>query len=108
MPKAKKIKLVVFVPTSHLEKVRQAICGAGAGRLGNYDNCTFISQGIGTFRPLPGAKPHLGQVGILTRVKEARVETIVFKKDLRAVVKALKQAHPYEEIAYDVIPLLDN
>jgi len=101
----KRYKLVVFVPVSHLEKVRKAVCGVGAGKLGHYDNCTFISYGIGTFRPLVGAKPHIGKVGKLARVKEARLETLVLAKDLPSVLKALKQTHPYEEIAYDVIPL---
>lgn len=99
-------KLVVFVPITRTEKVRQAICAAGAGKVGSrYDNCTFIIRGIGTFRPLKGAKPHTGKVGKLARAKEARIETIVAKKDLKKVTTALLSAHPYEEPAFDLYPL---
>lgn len=101
-----KYKLVVFVPQSHVEQVRVAICAAGAGKIGKkYDNCTFMSSGIGTFRPLEGAKPHIGQVGHIERVGEARLETIVLKKDLKKVIAAMQAAHPYEEAAYDVYRL---
>jgi len=96
-------KLVTFVPASHLEKVRKAICKAGAGKIGEkYDNCTFYSFGIGTFRPLAGAKPFIGKKGKLVKVREARLETIVAEKDLKKVITAMKKAHPYEEPALDV------
>ena len=78
-----KYKLVIYVPQTHLEKVRLAICDAGAGKIGNYDNCTFMSSGIGTFRPLKGANPKIGKAGKLERVGEARLETIVLEKDLK-------------------------
>jgi len=104
MPKYR--KLVVFVPVKELARVRAAICAAGAGKIGGkYDNCTFYSVGTGTFRPLKGAKPHIGKIGKLARVKEARLETIVTSKGLKKVIAALKKAHPYEEPAYDVYPL---
>jgi hypothetical protein len=100
-------KLVVFVPRSHLEKVRQAVCSAGAGKIGTkYDCCSFITEGTGTFRPLKGAKPFIGQAGKLAKVKEARLETIVAKKELKKVIAAMRTAHPYEEPAFDLIPLL--
>jgi hypothetical protein len=102
MAKAQKYKLIVFIPITYLAKVRAAICAAGAGRIGGYDNCTFISYGTGTFRPLAGAKPHFGKVGKINKVKEARLETIVLAKNLPAVLQTLKQTHPYEEIAYDI------
>lgn len=105
MPKGKKYKLVVFVPQSHLENVRIAICKAGAGQIGNYDNCTFMSSGIGTFKPLKGARPFKGQKGKLERVGEARLETIVPAKKIKKVISAMKKAHPYEEPAYDVFKL---
>jgi len=101
-------KLVVFIPESHLEKVRGAICQAGAGKLGNYDYCTFTSKGTGTFRPLKGAKPYIGKIGKLKKVQEIRLETIVQKKDLRKVIAAMKKAHPYEEPAYDIYPLISG
>ena len=100
-------KLIVFVPRSHLEKVRTAICGAGAGKIGKkYDHCTFTTAGVGTFRPLSGAKPFIGKLGKIEKVKEARLEAIVAKSDLKKAVAALKKAHPYEEPAFDIYPLV--
>lgn len=100
-------KLVVFVPVTHLEKVRSAICEAGAGKIGRkYDHCTFYTIGTGTFRPLAGAKPFIGKKGKLEKVREARLETVVAKKDLKKVIAALKASHPYEEPAFDLVPLI--
>ena len=101
MPKPKKYKLVTFVPQPHVESVRIAICNAGAGKIGKYDNCTFMSSGIGTFRPLKGAKPKIGEIGSIERVGEARLETTVPATKIKAVIKALKKAHPYEEPVYE-------
>jgi hypothetical protein len=101
------VKLVVFVPVSHAEAVRTAIGDAGAGRLGNYSHCTFSSRGTGRFRPLPGANPYVGTVGETEVVDEERIEAIVEKHLLSAVVAAMRWAHPYEEVAFDLIPLLD-
>lgn len=106
MPKQKNYKLVVFVPQSHLEAVRIAICKAGAGKIGKkYDNCTFMSPGIGTFQPLKGAKPAIGKLNQLERVGEARLETIVPATKIKKVIAAMKKVHPYEEVAYDVYAL---
>jgi len=107
MPKLKNYKLVVYVPQSHVENVRVAICNAGAGKIGKYDHCTFMTSGIGTFRPLKGAKPFKGKVGKLERVGEARLETIVPAKKIKKVIAAMKKTHPYEEVAYDVFKLED-
>ncbi|MCX5750987.1 MAG: YqfO family protein [Candidatus Saganbacteria bacterium] len=101
----KHYKFVVFVPKSHAEKVRAAMCKAGAGKIGNYDNCTFMSEGIGTYRPLKGAKPFKGEKGKIERAKEVRIETLVPKNKLKQVVAAMKKVHPYEEPAYDVYEL---
>lgn len=103
---AKYYKLVVFVPTAHLERVRAAVCSAGAGRIGKkYDQCTFYALGTGTFRPLAGARPFIGKKGKLERVKEAKLETIVASPDVKKVIAALRHAHPYEEPAFDFYPL---
>ena len=100
-------KLVVFVPTPQLELVRQAICAAGAGKMGSkYDQCTFTTSGIGSFRPLAGARPRIGRIGRIARVKESRLETIVAQKVLKKVIAALKKNHPYEEPAFDLYPLI--
>lgn len=105
---ARHVKLVVFVPRSHLEKVRKAMCDAGAGKIGKkYDNCTFYTSGTGTFRPLARAKPYVGKRGKMERVYEVRLETIVAKKDLKKILAAMKEAHPYEEPAYDIYPLIN-
>ncbi len=98
-------KVVVFVPRGFEEKVREAMCAAGAGFLGKYRDCTFQAPGTGTFRPLPGASPFLGRIGELERVEEVRLETVVPEQKLGAVLRALAEAHPYEEVAYDVYPL---
>lgn len=98
-------KLAVFVPTSHLVTLRKALGDAGAGWIGKYSHCTFSSPGQGTFMPGEGAKPWLGKVGALEEVEEYKLETIVPGYRLPSVMAAMKSAHPYEEIAYDLVPL---
>lgn len=100
-------KLAVYVPDTHLEQVRSALGDAGAGWIGNYSHCTFASPGRGQFMPREGANPWLGQQGELEEVSEYKLETLVKGNQLAAVLAAMKKAHPYEEVAYDVIPL-DN
>jgi len=104
----KLFKLVTFVPQAALEKVRYAICSAGAGNIGNYSDCTFLSHGIGTFYAGKKTHPKSGKKGQLNRVGEARLETIIPESKLLAVVSALLKAHPYEEPAYDIYPLLNQ
>lgn len=98
-------KLAVFIPEGHLNQVRDAVAEAGAGWIGNYSHCAFISRGTGTFRPLPGASPFIGKTGEIERVEESKLETIVPGDKLKAVVRAMLEAHPYEEAAYDLYPL---
>ncbi len=102
-----RVKLVVFVPVDHAERVRAALGDAGAGRIGNYTHCSFSSRGVGRFRPGPGASPFVGRVGEPEEVEEERVEVVVERSRLREVVAAMRRAHPYEEVAFDVYPLLD-
>lgn len=99
------IKLVVFVPADYASVVRQALGRAGAGWIGNYSDCTFNTRGTGTFRPREGADPFTGTVGELEQVEEVRIETIVPRADMHRVVQAMLEAHPYEEVAYDLYPL---
>ena len=101
------LKLTVYVPVSHLDAVKDAIFAAGAGQVGNYDRCAWQVLGEGQFRALPGAQPFLGQVGLQESVPEYRVETILPRRVLTAVVAALKAAHPYETPAFDVIALVN-
>ena len=99
-------KLVVFVPPDALEDVRDAVFAAGAGRIGDYERCSWHTEGTGTFRPLAGANPAIGEVGVDERVAELRLETVFPADRHEAVVSALRAAHPYEEPAFDVYPLL--
>lgn len=101
----KSFKLVVYVPVDHTEAVFSAMSRAGAGYVGNYSHCGFQLTGTGTFMPLEGANPQTGEVGTLARVQETRMETIVPERKLKAVISAMLKAHPYEEVAYDVIEL---
>lgn len=100
-------KLVFFVPDSHLELVKTAVFTAGAGHIGNYDQCCWQMSGQGQFRPLPGATPYLGQHDQLEIVQEYRVEMVCADEYIRAAIAALRAAHPYEEPAIDVWRLAD-
>jgi dinuclear metal center YbgI/SA1388 family protein len=101
-------KLVVFVPSTHLETVREALFRAGAGEIGYYDSCTFGASGEGTFRGQDRTTPFLGKPGRLERAAETRLET-VFPRGLQSkVLRALLAAHPYEEVAYDVYEVLQE
>lgn len=101
-------KLVVFVPTEYGDKVRNAISEAGAGWIGNYSHCTFNLDGIGTFMPREGTNPFIGTYKNLERVKEVRIETIVRQNILKEAINQMLQAHPYEEVAYDIYPLYNK
>jgi hypothetical protein len=98
-------KLVVFVPPDALDAVRDALFAAGAGRIGEYERCSWYTTGTGTFRPLPGASPTVGAVGEEEHVAELRLETVFPVERRDEVVAALRHAHPYEEPAFDVYPL---
>jgi hypothetical protein len=97
--------LAVYVPNTHTEALLAAIGDAGAGRIGNYSHCAFISPGTGRFTPLPGAEPFIGAAGAGERVPETRVECVVEEEMLDAVVLALRAAHPYEEPAFMTWPV---
>ena len=99
-------KLATFVPPDHLEKVREALAEAGAGRIGAYEACAFTTEGTGYFRPTETASPSTGTpAGELERADEIRLEVEVARWNLNHIVGALKAAHPYEEVAYDVYPV---
>ncbi|CAI4215038.1 unnamed protein product [Parascedosporium putredinis] len=103
--------LVFYVPMAAVEACKTAIFAAGAGKYpgqGEYTECCFTSHGMGQFRPGDAANPHIGQVGALEKVEEARVETLCVGEDVaRKAVEALKKAHPYEEPAYAVFRMED-
>jgi len=95
-------KLVVFVPPDALAAVRDALFAAGAGRIGAYERCWWYAAGTGTFLPLEGAEPAVGEVGEEELVAEVRLETVFPAERHAEVVSALRGAHPYEEPAFDV------
>lgn len=100
-------KLVVFVPREALNGVREALFAAGAGRIGDYEHCSWYTEGTGTFLGGVGTSPNVGQAGREERVAELRLET-VFPTELQdEVLAALRQAHPYEEPAFDVYELVE-
>ncbi len=99
------LKLVVFVPVGHEDAVADALFSAGGGQIGAYDQCSFRSSGEGTFRPGPGTQPYIGTVGQREKAEEFRLETIIPKRKLLRVLEKMQKAHPYEEVAYDLLPL---
>lgn len=100
-------KLCFYVPEAAAEAVKDAVFKAGGGRIGQYDRCCWQVLGLGQFRPLAGSDPFLGQQGLVEQVAEYRIELVCADADIHAVVAALKQAHPYEEVAYDVLKMVD-
>ncbi len=98
-------KIVTFVPESYVDRVRNAMAEAGAGVIGNYDHCSFGTQGTGSFRGNVHARPTVGVKERLEFVAEVRLEMIAERWNVPRVIAALKAAHPYEEVAYDIYPL---
>ena len=98
-------KLVWFVPEEALDATRDAVFAAGAGRIGDYERCSWYTAGTGTFLGGEGTEPTIGEAGREQRTPELRVETVVPGARVEAVVAALAAAHPYEEVAYDLYPL---
>lgn len=105
MTPKKRYKIVVYVPEKDAEKLRTAIGDAGAGIIGNYTHCTFTIKGTGRFRPNEEANPSIGQAGKLEEVAEDRIETVCEEDKLSAVLRVIRDTHPYEEPATDVYPI---
>ncbi len=104
----KRVKIFVTIPYENLEKVRNAVCSAGAGIIGNYSFCTYSVKGVGTFNPNENANPYIGVNNKLEYVKEEKLEFVCDVAKVKQVVKALRQIHPYEEPAIDIVPLLEE
>jgi len=100
-------QLAVYCPVSDTEKVKEALFQAGAGDIGNYDECSFSAKGEGTFRANEGCDPHIGNIGERHTEKEEKIEVIFPKYKENTIISALKQAHPYEKVAYQIY-ILDN
>jgi len=103
-----KVKIVVFVPQSHADIVRQAIGEAGGGVIGNYSHCSYSISGIGRYKPLAGAHPAIGKVGKFEEVREERIEFICERSKARKVISAIRKVHPYEEVVVDIYPLISE
>ena len=101
------LKLIYYVPESHLDATKRAVFEAGAGGIGNYEHCAWQVLGTGQFKPVKGANPFIGEVDTLERIPEWRVETIVPEDRASAVARALKASHPYEEPAFEFIQIVN-
>lgn len=93
-------KLEFYVPETHLETVKTAVFTAGAGKIGNYDCCSWQTAGAGQFRPCEGSKPFLGEIDRIETVQEYKVELVCDSKCICRVIEALRKSHPYETPAY--------
>ncbi|MBP3231029.1 cytochrome C biogenesis protein [Anaerovibrio sp.] len=101
-------KLEIYIPESHLKDLQKALQSSGAGRLGNYEACLAYSRVKGTWKPLDGARPYIGEVGALSVEDELKVEVNVDKARLRQTIQAIRDIHPYEEPLINVISLYDD
>ena len=102
------VKIVVFAPLTHTDKVRKAMAEAGAGIIGNYESCSFSSKGIGRFKPNDKANPHIGKANQLEEVEEERIEIVCPKEKAKTIIKAIRKVHPYEKVALDIYPLMNE
>lgn len=100
-------KISFFVPEADLESVKSALFAAGAGRQGEYQECCWQTLGTGQFRPVGTANPAIGSVGQLEKVSEWRVEMICETDKVKPAIAALLASHPYEEVAYDLVQLVE-
>ena len=103
-----RVKIVTFVPLENADTVRETIGNAGAGQIGEYSFCSYSVIGKGRFIPSDNANPHIGVSGAAEIVEEERIEVECDRSKAKTVIEAMKTAHPYEEVAYDVYPLLEE
>ena len=104
----KRVKIFVTIPSSNVEEVRDAICNAGAGIIGNYTCCTSSTKSIGTFKPNDSANPYIGEKNNLEFVEEEKLEVVCDVDKVKNVIAKLRKIHPYEEPAIDIVPLIDE
>ena len=104
----KKVKIVVTIPIANVSQVRDAICNAGAGIIGNYTYCTMSTKCIGTFKPSEKANPYIGEKNKIEFVEEEKLEAVCDIRKVKNVLKRLRESHPYEEPGIDIIPLIDE
>lgn len=103
-----RVKIIVTITLENVEEVRNAICEAGAGIIGNYTHCSMSTKCLGTFKPTEEANPYIGEKNNLEYVEEEKLEVVCDVKKVKEVVCRLRKAHPYEEPAIDIIPLIDE
>lgn len=103
-----KVKIVTFVPVANADEVRKALGATGAGKIGEYSFCSYSVIGKGRFIPSSSANPHIGAANKLEVVEEERIEVVCERENAKAAIEAMKTAHPYEEVAFDIYPLLSE
>ena len=103
-----RVKIVTFVPSSHADTVRLVLGAAGAGKIGKYSYCSFTTLGKGRYKASDDAKPFIGKAGESEVVEEERIEVVCERSKARDVIVAMRQAHPYEEVAFDIYPIIDE
>ena len=103
-----KVKIVTFVPVANADELRLALGDAGAGQIGEYSFFSYSVIGKGRFVPSKETNPHIGQANVPEVVEEERIEVVCERSKAKQVIEAMKSAHPYEEVAFDVYPLLDE
>ena len=103
-----RVKIIVTIPLENVEEVRNAICEAGAGVIGNYTHCSMSTKCVGTFKPTDEASPYIGEKNNLDFVDEEKLEVVCDVKKVKEVILMLRKVHPYEEPAIDIIPLIDE
>lgn len=103
-----KVKIFVTIPIENVNQVREAVCNAGAGIIGEYTFCTSSTKSIGTFIPSENANPHIGERNKLEFVEEEKLEFVCDIEKVKNVIQALRKSHPYEEPVIDIIPLIDE
>ncbi len=104
----KRVKVMVTIPAENTEEVRNAICNEGAGIIGNYTYCTMSTKCIGTFKPLDEANPYIGEKNKIEFVEEDKLEVICDINIVKSIIKRIREVHPYEEPAIDIIPLINE
>lgn len=103
-----KVKIIVTIPIENVNEVRNAICEAGAGVIGNYTHCSMSTKCIGTFKPTEEANPYIGERNNLEFVEEEKLEVVCSVNIVKSVISKLREVHPYEEPAIDIVPLIDE
>ena len=103
-----KVKIIVTIPIENVDEVRNAICETGAGVIGNYTHCSMSTKCIGTFKPTDEANPYIGEKNKLEFVEEEKLEFVCNVNIVKNVISKLREVHPYEEPAIDIVPLIDE